>query len=53
MVYSKIVHKIRALEICFGSKSNKKSVNEAIRNYTNLDLEHSYFVITGHTDTLL
>jgi len=26
MVYSKIVHKIRALEICFGAKSNKKSV---------------------------
>jgi len=26
MVYSKNVHKIRALEICFGSKSNKKAV---------------------------
>jgi len=24
MVYSKIVHKIRALEICFGYKSNEK-----------------------------
>jgi len=37
MVYSKNVHKIRALEICFGSKLNKKM--KVLVVYSDIKLE--------------